>query len=63
LRRKRVKSEDFARDMERLLLYEEVNCRKKFKAHWLREGDKIQRERNNTMDLIIMNGSLSSDPT
>jgi hypothetical protein len=49
--------------MERLLLYEEVNCRKKFKAHWLREGDKIQRERNNTMDLIIMNGSLSSDPT
>jgi hypothetical protein len=35
-----VRKEEFYRELERLILYEEVSWGQKFRAPWLREGDK-----------------------
>jgi len=43
-----VKMEDLDRELERLLLYEEVGWRKKCRALWLREGDK-----NTAFSLVV----------
>lgn len=65
----RVRNEDFSKELERLLLYEEVSWRQKSGALWFREGDKNTvfslvadlNKRNNTIDSLIANGSLSSN--
>jgi hypothetical protein len=36
----RKRKEDYSRDLERLILYEEVSWRQKSRALWLKEGDK-----------------------
>jgi hypothetical protein len=36
----RKREEDYSRDLERLILYEEVSWRNKSRALWLKEGDK-----------------------
>jgi hypothetical protein len=65
----RVRKDDFSRESERLLLCEEVSWRQRFMALWLREGDKNTRffhrvansnRRNNTVEYLTVNGSLSS---
>jgi hypothetical protein len=54
----------------RLLLCEEISWRKKSQALWLREGDKNtkffhrvanSKKRNNAIESLIINGSLSSE--
>jgi hypothetical protein len=61
---------EFARELERLLLCEEVSWRQKSRALWLREGDKNTKllhrvansnRRNNTVEALLVNGYLSLD--
>jgi hypothetical protein len=67
----RVKNEELPWELERMLLYEDMSWRQKSKALWLREGDKNTKffhqmanscRRNNIVDSLMVNGSLSSDP-
>jgi hypothetical protein len=67
----RVKNEELPWELERMLLYEDMSWRQKSKALWLREGDKNTKffhqmanscRRNNIVDPLMVNGSLSSDP-
>jgi hypothetical protein len=59
-------------ELERLLLCEEISWRQKSRALWLREGDKNTKffhrvansnKRNNAIESLIINGSLSSEAT
>jgi hypothetical protein len=68
----KVRKEDFARELERLLLCEEVRWRQKSQTLWLGEGDKNteffnrvanSNRRNNTVESLLVNGSLSSYST
>ena len=57
--------------MEASLLQEEISWRQKSRVRWLKEGDKCTKffhqiasanRRNNTIESLIVNGSLTSDP-
>ena len=59
------------RDIERTLLQEEISWKQKSKVKWLKEGDKCTKffhvmansnKRFNTIDSILIDGSLSSNP-
>jgi hypothetical protein len=61
---------EYSRDLERLLLYEEMSWRQKFRMLRLKEGDKNTKffspvgnsnRRYNIVDALIVNRSLSSD--
>jgi hypothetical protein len=58
------------RDLERALLQEKISLRQKFRIKWLKEGDKCMKffhlmtnsnKRYNTIDSLLINGSLSSN--
>jgi hypothetical protein len=68
----RVIKDDFSRELERLLLCEEVSWRQKSRALWLRERNKNTKffhrvansnRRNNTIEYLTVNRSLSLDAT
>jgi hypothetical protein len=59
------------KDLERALLQEEISWRRKSRIKWLKEGDKCTKffhmmansnKRHNTIDLLLIDGVLSSDP-
>jgi hypothetical protein len=61
---------DLSTELERLLLCEEVSWRQKSRALWLREGDKNTKffhkvansnRRNNSIEALLINGSLTSN--
>jgi hypothetical protein len=66
----REKKRLLIRDLERAFLKEEINWRQKFRIKWLKEGDKCTKffhmmansnKRYNTIDSLLINGSLSSN--
>jgi hypothetical protein len=59
------------RDIERALLQEEISWKQKSRVKWLKEGDKCtnffhlmanSNKRFNTIDSLLIDGSLSSNP-
>jgi hypothetical protein len=65
-----MKKVDLSKELERLLLCEEVSWRQKSRALWLREGDKNTKffhrvansnRRNNSIESLLINGSLTSN--
>jgi hypothetical protein len=59
------------RDIERALLQEEISWKQKSRVKWLKEGDKCTKffhlmansnKRFNTIDFLLIDGSLSSNP-
>ncbi len=59
-------------DLEMITLLEEVSWRQKLRALWLREGDKCTKffhrvansnRRNNSIDRLLVSGTLSLDHT
>ena len=57
-------------ELEKVLLMEEINCRQKSRALWLREGDNNTRffhriansnRRFNTIDRLLVNGAVTLD--
>lgn len=66
------RKDEFSKDLERLLLCEEISWCQKSRALWLREGDKNTNffhrvansdRRFNAVESLNVNGSLSSDAT
>jgi hypothetical protein len=60
-----------ALDLEASLLQEEMSWRQKSRVRWLKEGDNCTKffhqvaranRRNNSIESLIVNGSLTSDP-
>jgi len=58
------------RDLENSILHEEISWRQKFRALWLKEGDKCTKffhrvansnRRSNSIESLSINGSISSD--
>jgi hypothetical protein len=67
----RMRKDDMSKELEKAILFEEVSCTHKSKALWLREGDKKTKKnhkvanshrRNNQVESLIINGSMSSNP-
>jgi hypothetical protein len=65
----RVQKSDMIRELEKTLLFEEVNWRQKSRALWLKEGNTkfFHRVANshrwdNHVGVLRINGALSSDP-
>jgi hypothetical protein len=67
----RVQKSDMIRELEKSLLFEEVNWRQKSQALWLKEGDNKTKffhrmanshRRYNHVGVLRINGALSSDP-
>jgi hypothetical protein len=71
----RVRKSILCRDLEKALLQEEISWRQKSRIKWLKEGDKCtffffffhlmanSNKRYNTIESLLINGSLSSNPT
>jgi hypothetical protein len=66
-----VQKSDMIRDLEKTLLFEEVNWRQKSQALWLKEWDNNTKffhrvanlhRRYNHVGVLRINGALSSDP-
>jgi hypothetical protein len=60
------------RELEASLLQEEISWRQKSRIRWLKEGDKCTKffhqvananRRNNSIESLVVDGTLSSDPT
>jgi hypothetical protein len=67
----KVRKSLLCRDLEKALLQEEISWRQKSRIKWLKEGDKCTKffhsmansnKRYNTIDSLLINGSLSSNP-
>jgi hypothetical protein len=59
------------KDLKRAILQEEISWKHKSRIKWLKEGDKCMKffhlmansnKRYNTIDSLLINGSLSSNP-
>ena len=68
----RERKRQLCRDLERALLQEEISWRQKSRIKWLKEGGKCTKffhlmvnsnKRYNTIDSLLINGALSSNPT
>jgi hypothetical protein len=67
----RIQKSDMIRELEKTLLFKEVNWRQKFRALWLKEGDNNTKffhrvanshQRYNHVGVLRINGALSCDP-
>jgi hypothetical protein len=69
--KEKVRKSMLCRDLEEALLQEEISWRQKSRIKWLKEGDKCTKffhsmansnKRYNTIESLLVNGSLSSNP-
>jgi hypothetical protein len=67
----RMRKSILCRDLEKALLQEEISWRQKSRIKWLKEGDKCTKffhsmanlnKRYNTIESLLINGTLSSNP-
>jgi hypothetical protein len=66
----KVRRSQLSRELEASLLQEEISWRQKSRVRWLKEGDKCTKffhqvananRRNNSIDSLVVNGSVTSD--